>query len=750
MELVGMSGTRISGLLGKIPVLLVLLLVGGSLAIGDTIYVRVGGTGDGSSWVAAYGDLQTAIDDSGPNDEIWVAEGKYTPGTERWDTFMMKEGVGLYGGFPAIGDPGWDKRDPNTYKTILSGDLLSNDDPCTLVEDLLTDPCRADNSMHIMDCSNTDTNSIVGGFTFTGGNANGSKPDNRGGGIYNYGGGVRIKNCVFARNTASDLGGGVLINSMAGSTFTNCIFEDNYSDRCGGAIYNGDWVWVYSEISLTNCTFKNNSASENGGALDNSGYTASTIVNCIFLENKAGERGGAISSWIDSDLRFTDCVFSANNAVEGGGAVANYSTDPSISNCTFLGNSADKGGGIYSESSDPNISNCHFSNNKASLEGGGIYNFESRSTILNCTFNGNSVYGPNSGEGFGGGMNNYGSSPTVTNCTFIDNSVEGFFVSRGGGMNNNLSDLILTDCTFSNNSANGLYDASGGGMNNDGSYSVVNNCTFSGNSVDGFLIGYGGGMANLIYSVVTNCILSGNSATVSSGMGNSFGGGMAHFFNSVVTNCILSGNSAAVGGGMCHLHNSVVSNCTISGNLADIEGGGMHTLEDTEMSHCILWGNAAPNEPQIYSRLTLSYSDIQGGYPGIGNIDTDPCFANPGYWDPNGTPADANDDFFVTGDYHLKSQAGRYDPTTQSWVCDEETSPCIDAGDPLSPVGPEPFPNGGIVNMGAYGATTEASKSYFGKPPCEIIVAGDVNGDCLVNFFDFRLMALHWCEDNNP
>jgi len=52
--------------------------------------------------------------------------------------------------------------------------------------------------------------------------------------------------------------------------------------------------------------------------------------------------------------------------------------------------------------------------------------------------------------------------------------------------------------------------------------------------------------------------------------------------------------------------------------------------------------------------------------------------------------------------------------------------------------------------MGAYGGTTEASKSYFGKPPCEIIVAGDVNGDCMVNFLDFRLMALHWCEDNSP
>ncbi len=46
--------------------------------------------------------------------------------------------------------------------------------------------------------------------------------------------------------------------------------------------------------------------------------------------------------------------------------------------------------------------------------------------------------------------------------------------------------------------------------------------------------------------------------------------------------------------------------------------------------------------------------------------------------------------------------------------------------------------------MGAYGSTAEASKSYFGKPPCEVIVAGDINGDCIVNSLDFALMAAQW------
>jgi len=130
---------------------------------------------------------------------------------------------------------------------------------------------------------------------------------------------------------------------------------------------------------------------------------------------------------------------------------------------------------------------------------------------------------------------------------------------------------------------------------------------------------------------------------------------------------------------------------------------------------------------------------------GSGNIDTDPCFARLGGWefdDPNW--------IFFPSDYHLRSNAGRWDTNTSSWVIDANTSACIDAGDPMAPIGLEPFPNGGRINMGAFGGTIEASKSYFGRPVCETIVAGDINGDCIVNFKDFRLMALHWLEDNNP
>ncbi len=92
-------------------------------------------------------------------------------------------------------------------------------------------------------------------------------------------------------------------------------------------------------------------------------------------------------------------------------------------------------------------------------------------------------------------------------------------------------------------------------------------------------------------------------------------------------------------------------------------------------------------------------------------MDTDPRFASPGHWDLNETLHEPYDDVWVSGDYHLKPQAGRWDVVSESRVIDDVTSPCVDAGDPNSPVGDEPEPNGGRTNMGAYGGTAEASKS---------------------------------------
>jgi len=137
----------------------------------------------------------------------------------------------------------------------------------------------------------------------------------------------------------------------------------------------------------------------------------------------------------------------------------------------------------------------------------------------------------------------------------------------------------------------------------------------------------------------------------------------------------------------------VITNCTIVENL----GGGIHGSRPT-VTNSIIYFNGNP--PITESTATITYSDVQGSWPGLGNIDADPLFVWL-YW--------ISSDSTKTGDYHLKSQAGRWDPNSQAWVQDNVTSPCIDKGDPVSPVGDEPVPNGGVINMGAYGGTAQAS-----------------------------------------
>ena len=126
---------------------------------------------------------------------------------------------------------------------------------------------------------------------------------------------------------------------------------------------------------------------------------------------------------------------------------------------------------------------------------------------------------------------------------------------------------------------------------------------------------------------------------------------------------------------------------------------------------------------QIMSdKAAVTYSDVQGGWPGEGNIDVDPCFADP-----------------CNGDYHLKSEAGRWSPLSMSWVKDDVTSLCIDAGDSASDWTAELWPHGECINLGAYGGTPEASMSLSDAGS-----AADLNIDDSVDFWDFDDFANSW------
>jgi hypothetical protein len=148
--------------------------------------------------------------------------------------------------------------------------------------------------------------------------------------------------------------------------------------------------------------------------------------------------------------------------------------------------------------------------------------------------------------------------------------------------------------------------------------------------------------------------------------------------------------------------------------LADNQNSCIHNVKGiTTLNHCIVWGNSSD---QIDSSANVSYSNIQGGFPGEGNVDVDPYFVDPGYWadlnNPNllVEPDDPNA-VWIDGDYHLQSQAGHWDQESQTWVQDDVNSPCIDAGDPRSDWTAELLPNGELINMGAYGGTPQASMS---------------------------------------
>jgi len=163
-----------------------------------------------------------------------------------------------------------------------------------------------------------------------------------------------------------------------------------------------------------------------------------------------------------------------------------------------------------------------------------------------------------------------------------------------------------------------------------------------------------------------------------------------------INNCIFQNNSAPIIGGAVYLSdsNTVMRNCTFSDNTAGFFGGAVCYVSGTmTLINCILWGDS-PDEIYSVAEPNVQYCNVQGGFEGDGNIDADPLFAD-----------------IDNGDYHLKSQIGRWDSLSESWVIDEVTSPCIDAGDPNSPIGLEPEPNGGRINMGAYGGTVDASKS---------------------------------------
>jgi parallel beta-helix repeat protein len=581
----------------------------------------------------------------------------------------------------------------------------------------------------------TLTNCTINGNTAT-----------HGGGLVNSAT-ATLTNCTISDNTAS-FGGG-LYNSLS-ATLTNCTINSNKASSNGGGLYN------YSNtVTLMNCIMWGDSLQEVytkvGGTVAvaysniQGGYTGTGNINAdpLFVDAAAGDYhlqsgspcidtghpayldeddtlsdmgvygGGKFgttavygtiptTTWtaanspyyvvgqctvatgnmlsIDSgvDVLFTADVqfvvlgaFEANGtqtdsirfirgiAMEWGGLRISGGDSSTIHYTRISDGHAEGsnqnlcGGGIYLQGSSTRLGmfNSVISGNTAFGDGGGLYISYSSATLTNCTISGNTA-------GWGGGLYNWDSfTATLTNCTITGNTAW-----YGGGLCNGNAMMTLTDCTINGNTAN----TSGGGLYNCYSATAtLTNCAITGNTAD-----YGGGLNNCESSttMLSNCAITGNTALR--------GGGVYNDVIATLMNCTISSNTATQGGGLFNAETATLTNCTFTSNTASSGGGGLYSFASATatLTNCIMWDDSS-EEVEIEngtSTVSATYSDIQGGYIGTGNINSDPLFVDAG-----------------NGNYSLQVD-----------------SPCIDAGDPASPIDPDGTP----TDMGAI---------YFAQPVTE-------------------------------
>ena len=302
------------------------------------------------------------------------------------------------------------------------------------------------------------------------------------------------------------------------------------------------------------------------------------------------------------------------------------------------------------------------------------------STIVDCQGAGRGFYFANGEKGtsvlagltitkgfsdLGGGVFCGYSSPTITHCTIAQCTALG-----GGGVFVDHSGPAVIHCALTGNKATD----SGGGFCLMYGTAQITHCAVEDNYANR---GGGGFYLHGGANVIKNCLVMGNSAS-------SFSGGIqSEYSKPSITNCVIAHNSAGGAdpstgscGGLYFLGGTpVITNSSIIYNSANITGGGIVCSGSTlTLANSVIWANTAPDAPNILDGSVIRYSDVQGGFPGAGNIDADPLFADPG-----------------SGDYHLSA-----------------SSPCIDAGNPAYHPAPgetdidgQPRLFGGRVDMGA-------------------------------------------------
>lgn len=221
-----------------------------SEAISTIRYVKTNGTGDGSSWASASGDIQAIINASAAGDQIWIAKGVYQPAANT--SFRLSKNLHIYGGFPDTGTPDMTSRDKGNLAVLKANgaDLLINSSAVTQA-------------------------TLFDGLTFTGAQNKSA--------MVNDGASPLVTGCIFKDNSAVN-GAGVFNRLTSKAIFTRCVFQNNSASGKGGAMLNT----ADADITVSNCVFVSNSAPYGPGIITQS-RSKTLVLNSTFYGN--GGRG---------------------------------------------------------------------------------------------------------------------------------------------------------------------------------------------------------------------------------------------------------------------------------------------------------------------------------------------------------------------------------------------------------------------------------------------------------------------------
>jgi len=419
------------------------------------------------------------------------------------------------------------------------------------------------------------------------------------------------------------------------------------------------------------------------------------------------------------------------------------------------------GGGIYGENSNVSISNCHISNNTAYLSGGGLLFWGgSEVTMTRCTVMDNQA------EWCAGGVwISSGSVATITDCEIAFNTAD-----QGGGLYIIESDATVTGCDVHDNSSS---SNGGGGIvavswenNTNASFS---NCTITSNQGNG---GPAGGIwfaeyGAQVIGTMQNCVISDNHC-------DQLGGGIynQYCYQVTIDQCTISENAATTyGGGFMVNDGSLnLNHCVVSGNSASNDGGGLEIWSSTPtISNCTIFDNEAPGygaQIDCWSGGLDAENSIVGGNSNNASIyfntmepHFDYCdFYNSGGPDfagavPTGlgviTGVNANGD--PCDDYMNILEDPDFVYPVQSDYRLAWGSPCIDAGDPVSPLDPD----GTCCDMGAFCYDQSMFQRILLTPfdtPIEIAASGG-SFDYAIQVTNIATVSLNmdiWCDVTLP